>query len=431
MPVLDPLIATKVKQKIAGLVVSKAGKEMPYPDLVSGPGCLKDVASIAMKLGMRKPLVVTDEILVQLGLVKQCTDSLDSAGLRYAIYDKVEPNPDTGMINDGYAMYAREGCDGFIAIGGGSPMDCAKVIGARAWKPNKPIPDMVGIAALSGIAPVGPDRKGFPPFIAVATTAGTGSECTLAAVITFKEKGLKLPIADGVLIPRVAVLDPVITVPLPPPITAATGMDALTHAVESYVSTFANDMSKPYSLKAVERIDKYLLKCYHTPDDLEAREQMLIASYEAGLAFTRVNVGYVHAIAHTFGGFFHVPHGVANAMVMPHVLDFYLDKTEDKMSALAEAFGIPIGYGSDAKHVAGAAFVAKIRAMNEEMKLPKCVEKMTPSDVDKVVERALTEAHGEKWYKILDFGYPVPKFMTPDDCRKVVSACLPTPMASL
>lgn len=423
--------ATLVKQWVGRKVIVKASREMPFPEVVSGPGCLKDLGAVVSKLGMRKPLVVTDKMLVELGLVKECTDSLESAGLKYAVYDEVEPNPHTGMVDKGYELYMREGCDGFVALGGGSPMDCAKVIGARAFKPNMKVTDMVGIAALSGIGPAGPDRKGYPPFVAIPTTAGTGSETTVAAVISFKERGLKLAIGDAVLIPRVALLDPKVTVPLPPHITAATGMDALTHAVESYVSTFANEVTKPYSLGAVEKIGKYLLRCYHTPDDLEAREQMLIASYEAGVAFTRANVGYVHAVAHTFGGFFGVPHGVANAMVMPHVLDFYLDTTQDKLCDLAKAIGIPVRDGAEGKREAASAFIAKVRAMNAEMAVPSCVANMQPADVERVVTRALTEAHGEFWYKPLDVGYPVPKFMTPEDCRAVVRACLPVARAKL
>jgi alcohol dehydrogenase class IV len=431
-PASSSMLPTRVKHWIFKGVLPTIGNQIPVPEVVSGPGSLQELGAIASRLGMRKPLVVSDKDLVKLGLVKQCTDSLESHGMEYALYTDVEQNPHSGLVEDGYELYIREGCDGFVAIGGGSPMDCAKVIGCKVFKPKTEVSDFVGIAAVSGLLPAGPKRKGFPPFVALPTTAGSGSEATVAAVISFKEKGLKLAIADNVLIPRVAVLDPRLLAGLPPPIIAATGMDALTHAVESYVSKFATAFSKAHSLKAVERIGKYLLRCYHMPSDLEAREQMLIASFEAGVALTRVNLGYVHAIAHTLGSFFGVPHGVANAIVMPHVLEFYLDGVEDKLCDLAKAIGLPNEGTAEAERYASAvAFIAKVRLLSDEMQVPRTVSGMKDSDVDRVVTRALTEAHGEKWYNLLDFGYPVPKYMSHEDCAKVVRACLPCARSKL
>ena len=402
----------------------------PMPKVYSGKGSLRQLGAVTSEFKVSKPLLVTDKDLVRIGLVQRVKDALDSSGIPYAVYDKVVPNPHHLLVEEGYKVYKSNNCDGIIAIGGGSPMDCAKVIGAKVLNP-KPVEEYVGLFKVGGPLPSGRDK--YPPLIAIPTTAGTGSETTVAAVISFKDKNIKLAVADQALVPRAAILDPEVTATLPKHITAATGMDAMTHAVESYLSQWQNEFTKKYSLRAIERIGKFLLPCYENGNDLRAREEMLLASFEAGVAFTRANVGYVHAIAHTFGGKFHTPHGVANSMVLPLVLDFYSAKggshVVDRFCEMATAIGLASEYeyetrDENAKFELARAFISKIREMNASMNIPTSVRGMKASDVNAVATRALEEGHGQAWWNLLDLGYPCPVYMSFKDCTAIVRACL-------
>ena len=430
--------ATSLKVKHWLLKRIQKPEKTPIPEVVSGPGVASQLGPIAARLHVKKPLVVSDAMLSKLGLVKRCTDGLRAAGLDFAVYDKVVPNPPESQVEEGYQLYIEEGCDGLIAIGGGSPMDCCKIIGAKVMDAGKKsVAEYCGTFKVAGrtssAAAIEKREKHYPPLIAIPTTAGTGSETTLAAVISFPDKKLKLTISDAAIIPRVAILDPEVTVSLPPHITAATGMDALTHAVESYLSYWQSPFTAYYSLRAVEKIGKWLEECHRNPSNLVAREMMLRASFEAGVAFTRAAVGYVHAIAHTLGAYFHTPHGVANAMVMPHVLDFYLEGDEciEPLCDLAVAIGIGVEHPSayatpEGKRRLATSFVKKVRRMNSNMGVPTCVTNMTAGDVDAVVTRALTESHGEgKTFDLFDFGYPTPKYMDRTDMERVVRSILP------
>jgi len=379
-------------------------------------------------------------MLMSLGVVQPAIDSLKAAGLSCAVYDDVEPNPTTHMCEAAYKIYRDSKCDSVIAFGGGSPMDCAKIVGALVAN-KKPVKDYQGMLNVTMYGLLGQ----IPPFIAVPTTAGTGSETTIASIITVPEERAKISVIDPGLCPHVAVMDPLILQKLPPAITAATGVDALTHAVEAYLGSWGSDFTEQNSLMAVEKIFKYLKRCYHNGDDLEAREGMLLASFEAGLAFTRANVGYVHAIAHQLGGLFHTPHGVANAMLLPKVLDFYLMDEEkgsaesactEKFFELAKAAGIASHYKDytlDEKRDVARQFVAEIRAMNAEMNIPQTVPQMKASDVAEVAKRALAEAHGElnggflnaPYKHFMDLGYPVPKHLSDFGCQSIIASTLP------
>ena len=414
-------------------------KKTPLPEVRAGAGAAtRELGAVVGALGMKKPLVVSDAMLVKLGLVGRITAGLERAGIDFATFCEVVPNPPVRQVEEGYRKYVEEGCDGLIAVGGGSPMDCCKIIGAKVMDGgSKEVEAYCGafkVAGRTSSKSAIEKRKKYPPLVAIPTTAGTGSETTLAAVISFPEKQLKLTISDAAIIPKVAILDPEVTVSLPPHITAATGMDALTHAVESYLSQWRSPFTTYYSLRAVEKIGKYLEECHRNPSNLIAREMMLRASYQAGVAFTRTAVGYVHAVAHTLGAYFHTPHGVANAMVMPHVLDFYLEGDDaliDQMCDLAVAIGIgadhPGSYASPAsKRRLAGAFVERVRQMNANMGVPSCVNKMTEADVDRVVDRALTESHGEgRTFDLFDFGYPTPRYMEREDMVRVVRSILP------
>lgn len=404
-----------LKMKAMGLIFKIL--PIPEPEVVAGPGAVAEMGKIAKKLGLRKILVVTDEMLVSLGHVKRCTDSLEAEGIGFVVYDKVEPNPSIEMVEDGYRMYQDGSCDGIIAFGGGSPMDCAKVIGCKVCDP-KPVQEYTG-----GIDKL-KDKSKYPTLIAVPTTAGTGSETGMAAVISNKQERKKIFVAGLTLVPKVAVLDPKILVGLPKHITAATGMDALTHAVESYVSSIASDQSRVLSLRAVERIFRSLKKAHDNDDDLEAKEEMLRASFEAGAAFTKAMLGYVHAIAHQFGGLYGTPHGAANAMVLPMVLEHNLrvDKTSatvDKYVELAFAAGLATRYrlyGAEEKAEIATGFVAAVRDLEACMAMTLTVPQLTPEDVHTVSDRAIAEA--------LDMS-PVPCYMSVHECDEIVASFLP------
>lgn len=404
-----------IKMKVMGIAI----KYLPFPEpkVHVGAGKVSEMGAIVKMYGLRKPLIVTDEMLVSLGHVKTCTDSLEAEGIGFAIYDKVLPNPTIEMVDAGYGMYKDNGCDGIIAFGGGSPMDCAKVIGCKVCDP-KPFHDYCG-----GLDKV-KDKTKYPPLLAIPTTAGTGSETTLAAVITDKQERKKYFVAGTVIIPKAAVLDPKILVGLPKAVTAATGIDALTHAVESYISSIAFPYTKMLSLRAVERIFRSLKKCYDSDDDLAAKEDMLLGAFEAGAAFTKAQLGYVHCIAHQFGGLYGTPHGAANAMVLPKVLDFNLKEdqttaTIDKYCELAIAAGIATRYQeySDAeKKDLAHRFVQAIRDLEADMDMMQHVPELKAEDVHTITDRAIAES--------LQLA-PVPLYMSPQQCDEMVASFLP------
>ncbi|MBQ3432003.1 MAG: iron-containing alcohol dehydrogenase, partial [Clostridia bacterium] len=257
------------------------------PEIFSGAGAVKDLAKIIKQKGYAKPLIVTDPGLMKLNLLAGLFESIEAEGYSYALYDEVVPNPTIENIEAAYKIYIDNGCDCVIAFGGGSSMDCAKIAAAKVAHPNKDIMKMRGILKVG---------KGLPPIFAVPTTAGTGSETTIAAVITGANH-TKLTIMDPAIRPPYAILDPELTVGLPPFITAPTGLDALTHAVEAYISKSNTKTTDARAREAVHLIYKYLPVVYEDGQNLEAREQMLKASYYAGVAFTQAYVGYVHAFA--------------------------------------------------------------------------------------------------------------------------------------
>lgn len=418
---------------------------IPSPRVVAGAGSIAQIGVTIRKLGCKKALIVSDATLVKAGLVKKCQDSLDAAGVKHEVFDNVFPNPQVESIEEGFAKYKAGGCDGIVAVGGGSPMDVAKVIGAKAANPKD-------VRAYKGYFQVNRLMlKPLPPFVAVPTTAGTGSEATMGAVVTVKETNTKLIIVDLGLVPQVAVLDPEVLVGLPKHITAATGMDALTHAIEAYLSGWASAASRPHSLEAVGKIFRNLESSYTDGTNLAAREAMLTAALSAGLAINRANVGYVHAIAHQFGGIFHTPHGDANAMLLPHVLQWFIDGEKEGEAAgcvgrfceLAVTGGlaqsVPSSFAAQSSTWLWAAQVSlaqqlvdRIRAMNVAMNMPTEIKDMKASQVTEITNRALLEAHGSacspftqplSW--ALDLGYPVPKYMAFADCESIVAACLP------
>ncbi len=374
----------------------------PQPALLTGPDSLTKLAENIAVRDLQHALVVTDAVLVELGLVQRLLDALDAQGVQSTVFSDVEPNPTIETVEAGREAYRAAACDHIIGFGGGSPMDAAKIVAARIGNP------LLSVRAMKGLFRV---VLPIPPIFCVPTTAGTGSETTIAAVITDAQSHLKFAISDLKLMPKIAVLDPTLMVGLPPHITAATGLDALTHAVEAYIGVNGTDFTDAKALEATRLVFSSLERAYADGSDLDARTDMAMASFCGGAAFTRVYVGYVHAIAHQLGGLYGVPHGLANAIVLPVVLDFCKDACAPKLAELARAAGID---GSSDSQLADD-FIAEVRRLNAATGIPATVAELQASDVPEIAKRALTEAHPE---------YPVPKFMDQTECELVVRRLL-------
>ena len=370
------------------------------PLLLEGEDAILKLPELVKSKNINKVLVVTDKGLMKLHLLDSLFDELKKQNIEYVVFDDVKPNPTIPNIEDCKDMYLANQCEGIIAFGGGSPMDCAKAAGARVTNPKKSVREMRGYLKI---------KKGMPPLFAVPTTAGTGSETTLAAVVTDPETHEKNAICDTKLRPKYAVLDPKLTVGLPPFITATTGMDALTHAVEAYIGTCNVKSTKKYAIDATKLIFDNLEKAYHNGFDLEARKNMLVGSYLAGNAFTRAFVGYVHAIAHNLGGMYGVAHGLANAVILPYILEWYGKKIYKRLAYLADAAGIVKSEMTNEEKA--KSFIAEIKRMNKEMQIPDKFDFIKEEDIPLLVQRALKEGNP---------GYPVPKIMNKKDCEFVI-----------
>ncbi|TFH28942.1 MAG: iron-containing alcohol dehydrogenase [Promethearchaeota archaeon] len=367
----------------------------PNPDMISGDDGLKELAERIQKDGLRKILIVTDENLVKIGLLDDLKTKLDEINIEYAIFNDVQPNPTIENVENARKMYQDEKCQGIIAFGGGSPMDCAKVAAARIVKPKMPVVKMRGQFRI---------LKKLPPFYAIPTTSGTGSETTAAAIITNPETHEKMVIVDLALIPLVAVLDPNLTIRLPPFITATTGMDALTHAIEAHIGWHGTKYISGHAEKATKLIFENIEETYFNGTNKEARNNMAFASFHAGIAFTRASVGYIHAIAHNLGGLYDVPHGLANAVVLPYVLDAYGWKAHKKLANLAVAGGLISSYSSPKE--GAEILIQKIRDLNQKMGLPSFIKEIQEKDIDIIAERAVKEGNS---------AYPVPKILFKSD----------------
>lgn len=385
--------------KVAAMVLP-----FPVPALLTGPGSVKQLAENVSVRGLKHALVVTDKVLMGIGLPNSLLSTLEERGVRYTVFDDVQANPTIENVEAGVQVYRESACDCIIGFGGGSPIDCAKIIGARVRNPYLPVRLMKGLFKV--VIPI-------PPFFCVPTTAGTGSETTVVAVITDASTHEKFAINDLKLIPKIAVLDPELMAGLPPHITAATGMDALTHAVEAYIGLNGSEFSDWNAEKATRLIFENLEEAYANGSNLEARYNMALASYCAGAAFTRAYVGYVHAIAHNMGGLYGVPHGLANAIILPHVLEFCRVEAEKKLASLASVAGI--GDAGDSDATLASKFIDSVKQMNERMKIPTTIAELKESDIPLIVDRALAEAHPD---------YPVPRIMTRGECDRLVRQLL-------
>ena len=370
------------------------------PSLLEGEGAVLKLPKLIKDKGLNKVLVVTDKGLMNLHMLDPLFKELEKEKIEYVIYDDVKPNPTIPNIEACKDIYISNKCEGIIAFGGGSPMDCAKAAGARVVKPRQSVRKMRGYLKV---------HKKLPPFFAVPTTAGTGSETTLAAVVTDPETHEKNAIADIVLRPKYAVLDPRLTIGLPPHITSTTGMDALTHAVEAYIGKSNVKSTIRYSEDAVKLIHANLEKAYTNGKDIEARNNMLKASFLAGCAFTRAFVGYVHAIAHNLGGLYGVPHGLANAIILPYVLRWYGKSVYKPLAKLADLINLTDKNKSNEEKA--NAYIEEIINMNKRMNIPDKFDCIKEEDIPLLVKRALKEGNP---------GYPVPKIMNAKECETLI-----------
>ncbi len=368
------------------------------PQLLTGPGSIRKLPAVIKEKGIGKVMIVTDKGLMSLNLLDGLFEELTNAGISYVVYDGVQPNPSIENIEEAREMFVSNGCEAMIAFGGGSPMDCAKAACARVVRPNKTIPQMRGVMKV---------MHKLPPFFAVPTTAGTGSETTVAAVVSNTQTHEKYAINDPCLRPKFAVLDPELTTGLPQKITSTTGLDALTHAVEAYIGKSNVPSTRDYAERATKLIFENLETCYNDGKNVEARGQMLLASFYAGMAFTRAYVGYVHAIAHNLGGMYGIPHGLANAVILPQMLDEYGSAIYPQLAKLADIVGIQ---GQTVEEKA-KGFIAEIKAMNERMSIPTGFEQIKDEDIPTIVERAMKEAHPL---------YPTPVIFDADRLTQIV-----------
>jgi alcohol dehydrogenase len=345
-----------------------------------GPGAVKEIAVEIKKLELKKLLVVTDKMLQAIGVVKKVTDVLDAANITYVVFDDVKPNPTTQNVYNGLDLYKSSGCDGILSIGGGSPQDAAKAIGILQTNGGK-VPDYEGI---------GKSQKKSVPILAVNTTAGTASEVTINYVITDEERKIKMVIVDPNSLASVAVNDPELMVDKPAGLTAATGMDALTHAIESYITKGAFRLSDTLSLEAIRLIGESLEDAVKDGKNLEARSKMAWASYIAGLSFSNAGLGIVHSMAHQLGSEYDLPHGVANALLLPYVEEFNSVVCEEKFKNIAQALGRNVEglTVSEAKNEA----IKALKEMAVKLNIPLLKDTaFNPDDVERLSVQAFAD----------------------------------------
>jgi len=400
----NSLVATGLGTLMRGAGLFTRFIPIPQPTLLVGPGSSGRLGQAIAGFGHRKILIVTDSIISKLGLLKDLTDALASGGAEFVVFDEITPDAPIPLIEKGIAFYRAQGCDAIVAFGGGSSMDASKAIAVAVSNP-KPLRQLAGY--FKGLrTPV--------KIYAVPTTAGTGSEVTVAAVISDPEQHRKLVIIDPRMVPKMAALDPCLMTGLPPHITAATGIDALTHAIEAFVGNWTTPYSDGMALSAVGLIFENLRIAYRDGGNLAAREKMSLASTYAGFAFTRANVGYVHAIAHQFGGLYHTPHGLANAIMLPLVLKFSHPVIVGRLALLAVA--ARLGTEDEDEDVLAQKFLDGVDQLNADLGIPATLAALKEADIPALAKAACWEAHT---------GYPVPRYLSQQECSDLIRQALP------
>lgn len=375
--------------------------------LISGEGSIFVIPNLLQKEKTKNVLLVTTQGFIKRGTLVDVLEHFKEQGISVAIFSEVTPDPTTDCIEKAVILYKKKRCEAIVAIGGGSVIDCAKGVGARIARPKKSLLQMKGLLKV---------RKKIPDIYAVPTTAGTGSEATAGAVITDAKTHYKFTILDLCLVPKYAILDPELTVGLPSQITAVTGMDALTHAIEAYTNCFCTKKTKEIAYKSIQLIYENLLTAYEDGNNRIARENMLLASYYAGVAINYNFIGYVHAIAHGVGGMYGVVHGKANAIILPYVLELYGERIWKKLANLKDGLNTSIITGNILPSRASdkekaMEFIASIRYLNEKLSIPKTIQELKQKDFNTLVNRAIKEANPM---------YPVPVIWNETDFKKAL-----------
>ncbi|MCS6174679.1 L-threonine dehydrogenase [Shewanella baltica] len=351
---------------------------------VLGQGAVDDAIGDIKTLGFKHALIVTDKPLVKIGLVGEVAEKLGQNGITSTIYDGVQPNPTVTNVEAGLALLKANKCDFVISLGGGSPHDCAKGIALVATNGGS-IKDYEGL-----------DQSAKPqlPLVAINTTAGTASEMTRFCIITDEARHIKMAIVDKHTTPLLSVNDPELMLKKPASLTAATGMDALTHAVEAYVSIAANPITDACAIKAMELIQANLVNAVQNGQDINAREQMAYAQFLAGMAFNNASLGYVHAMAHQLGGFYDLPHGVCNALLLPHVQEYNAQVVPARLKDIAKAMGVDVSSMTDEQGASAA--IAAIKKLSVAVKIPENLTLLgvKAEDIPTLADNALKDACG-------------------------------------
>lgn len=371
------------------------------PTYLEGPGKIRELGAFLKEKNINDVLVVTGTGMVRRGQVQPLLDGFESAGIRYTLQAFDHPDPSSDDVELGFKTYKENGCKALVALGGGSRIDCAKGIAAKVVHPKKKVSQLQGLMKV---------HWPIPPFVAIPTTAGAGSETTVAAVITDSATHRKAAINDPFLIPKYAVLDPELTVGLPPYTTATTGMDALAHAVEAYTNhTYNTKLENRLAKEAVKLIHDNILVAFEDGANLEARQNMQRGAFYAGRAFTRGCVGYVHAVGHTLGGLYGVAHGLAMAVLLPHVMREFGASAHKRLAELADVCGI----GGENKAEKANAFIRWIEETNKKMGLPDSFDVIREEDIDQMIAWASKEANPL---------YPVPVVWSKKDFRRFIQS---------
>ena len=371
------------------------------PTYLEGPGKIRELGAFLKEKNINDVLVVTGTGMVRRGQVQPLLDGFESAGIRYTLQAFDHPDPSSDDVELGFKTYRENGCKALVALGGGSRIDCAKGIAAKVVHPKKKVSQLQGLLKV---------HWPIPPFVAIPTTAGAGSETTVAAVITDSATHRKAAINDPFLIPKYAVLDPELTVGLPSYTTATTGMDALAHAVEAYTNhTYNTKLENRLAKEAVKLIHDNILVAFEDGANLEARQNMQRGAFYAGRAFTRGCVGYVHAVGHTLGGLYGVAHGLAMAVLLPHVMREFGASAHKRLAELADVCGI----GGENEAEKANAFIRWIEETNKKMGLPDSFDVIREEDIDQMIAWASKEANPL---------YPVPVVWSKKDFRRFIQS---------
>lgn len=375
---------------------------LPRPLLFVGEDSCTELCDMIINEGATNVFIVTDEVLNKLGIPKKVTDYLDKNNIRYQLYDGITPDPTFAVVEEGLSQTVHAKCDAIIAIGGGSVIDAAKMIAMSQGNNCKP-QKLIGILKA---------RKPGVPLYCIPTTAGTGSEATLGAVVSDNDTHQKVLSIDPRMIPLAAAVDPVIMKGMPPHITADTGIDVLTHALEAWMSANASVETDYYAASATKAVMHYLPIAYENGDDLKAREQMGIAAHYGGIAFNKAGLGYVHAIAHQLGAHYSIAHGRANAIVLPYVLDVNRKGSEKRLAKLAKKIGIvEHGQTSQTDKELASYFIEQVRKLIETVGIDPTVKGMSESDFDDIAKAAAKEVSDT---------YAVPTYMPPAGIKKIL-----------